>query len=75
MSALVLISIRDACNLVAVASGAPLPLSADERARLPEHLRYLDRYRYSADSFDNREGQLDAIDRQREWLAAQRRAA
>lgn len=52
--------------------GAPAPLTPSERARLPDHLRYLDKYRYYADSFDQREAECDAIDQQREWLRAQK---
>ena len=46
------------------------PLTPFERAALPEHLRHSDLYHFSADCFDNREAQLDAIDDARRWLAA-----
>lgn len=44
------------------------PLTPHERAMLPEHLRFKDLCRFSGDSFDQREAQLDWIDVQRTWL-------
>jgi hypothetical protein len=52
-------------------SGAPRPLSDAERDRLPAHLAYADKYRFSADTFDQREAECDAIQLQRDWLAAE----
>lgn len=49
-------------------SGAPKPLSNAERDRLPEHLMFADKYRDSADSFDQREAECDAVERQHKWL-------
>ena len=55
----------------AYASGAPRPLSAAERSALPVHLRYIDKHRFSGDSFDQREAECDAIEEQRAWLRAE----
>ena len=48
----------------------PAPITDAERAALPERLRWVDKYQYSADCFDNREAVLDAMDDQYDWLLA-----